>query len=247
MVPQKHKNDSPRLNNLQFLILWLLGHIVSWALALGANRFLFSSGIYIHNLLIMALLMALGPGIPISIIQVMLVERGLKKSMRGWLPVSLIGWVLSGIAFYALWDDIALNMFSSVVQRLYFIPLFLPVAVLQYFWLRRQSRHAALWVLSTVTGAVLFSMTGDRLSYSFGVTRYVLAAIAAILYGAATGATMLYLSMNRTGKVKHSEDYRESVEGEERARLARLSESTPDSELSPLDGAQAVQRAKTTS
>jgi hypothetical protein len=250
----KLKNDAPRLGNLLFLVLWIAGHIASWILAVGVNKLMSSQGIFIHGDLLLIMLMALGTGIPTSIVQLLLVERGLKKAMRGWLPVSIIGWVLSGLAFYWTWDHVRDFLFlgsewiNALLPRLLFLPLFVPVALLQWVWLRRKAKSASLWMLSALTGSLLFAMSRGSIPFYFGgwsYLGYALLAGAALLYSGVTGATMLYLWTQSHEKAKNEAAQAEQSAADDAGRLERLTDKEAETQ-SLLDMGRSANAAKTT-
>src|ERR1700753_1785227 len=105
-MDDKVKNDAPRLKSVPFLVLWIMGHVAAWMFAVDVHQVLMSQGLVIQSQFLLVMLMALGTGLPPALIQVLLVEWGLKKSMRGWLPVSALGWTLSGLGFYGIWANL---------------------------------------------------------------------------------------------------------------------------------------------
>jgi hypothetical protein len=253
----KLKNDAPRINNILFLLLWIAGHAASWMLAIGVNQLLISQRIYIRDQLLLVMLMALGTGIPTALVQLLLIERGLKKTMRGWLPVSIIGWTLSGLVFHWMWTHmsdiytLAPDQFINFLPRLFFLPLFVPVALLQWMWLQRKVKSAGLWVLSAFAASLLFTMVrGPHYFGGWYTTRgpmeYVLIAAAALLYSGATGGTMLYLWNQQREKSKNEAAQAQQLELNDAERLARLSDGADgrqagSSELpQPVKSAQAV-------
>lgn len=233
----KLKNDAPRINNVLFLVLWIAGHAGAWVLALGINKLLSWLGIYIYSELTLGMLMALGTGIPTAIVQLFLVERGLKKSMRGWLPVSIAGWAVSGLAFFLVFSnmralyDIFPGVLYFLIPRLMFLPLFVPVAVMQWLWLRRKVKAAGLWIMAALAGALLFAVPNGGYiygTYSLDLMEYVLAATAALLYSGSTGATMLYLWTQQRDQTRKSAALAQQSDATAAQRLERLHDVSDD-------------------
>lgn len=251
---RKLKHDTLGLGALPFLMLWIVGHIGAWMLAVGANKFLTWLQIYIQDDFQFVMLMALGTGIPTALVQMVMVERGLRKSMRGWLPVSMLGWGLSGLAFYSLWmqtRDILFVIASDVTReffaRFFFVPFFVPVAIVQWLWLRRKVKSASLWMLAAFTSALLFSLSRSDIPYTFTSWWYVgYAALAgaALFYSAVTGATMLYLWTQPSQKAKN--ESAQTQTSDEDKRVARLSEGNGTDTLGSEHQTQA-REAKTSS
>lgn len=243
------KFQAPHLTSTAFMGLWIGGHVGAWVLAVLVNRILTMFGIYIQSDFLLGLLMALGTGIPTAIVQVLLVERGLRRSMRGWLPISSFGWTLSGIAFYLTWLNIPLaqDLFNltngELLQRLLFLPFFLPVAIVQYAWLRRKVKQAWLWLVAAASGALLFGLPNSWAlvtnSYDTLVMLSLLAtAIAALLYSGVTGAIMLHLQTQPSAESASAL----AASDAQTVQLERLSATTDQAEPPPLAEQQRLQR-----
>jgi hypothetical protein len=121
------------------------------------------------------------------------------------------------------------------------VPFFVPVAVVQWLWLRHKVKSASLWALSALVSALLFSMARGDAPFSFSVWWYVgygVLAAAALFYSGVTGATMLYLQTQAYEKAKNDLSQVEQADVDDAERLTRLSNGTVDREgkLSDVSG-----------
>jgi hypothetical protein len=194
----KPKNDEKAKNRagvMQFLAIWIAGHIGGWLLAIMIyeafeNFFQFGG-------MANALLVAVVPGMIIALVEMLIVERGLKKSMRGWLPVSLFGWLASFFS-YLMFSQMSYAVGSPIIQ---IVILFLPAAIAQFLWLSRRVKNAWLWVGAAIVSALVFVLplnVGNE--YEYGnqeIMQFVFLALSAILQGAVTGLTMYTLQQQR--------------------------------------------------
>jgi lysylphosphatidylglycerol synthetase-like protein (DUF2156 family) len=209
----KNKNMPRRMGNVRFLILWAMGYAFTWISAwfggMALSDLLIRLDINILSPLFWLGLAAGGVGLFLSTVQIVLVERGLKQRMRGWLPASMAGWALS-----ALWlnllitSNVTILSGLSITQSLtvFFASFLLPPALTQFFWLRRQVKSAWLWVIAALASAALFALpftwtsnfTGDR----FLLPMFVLG-MAGLLHALVSGATMRHLWNQPLEKGKH--------------------------------------------
>jgi hypothetical protein len=243
MNKDKPKNDLPRLSSLVFVLLWMSGHIGVWLVTIFLMMFLPRMGIYFEALPLMMTL-ALGTGVFTALWQKFIVQRGLKKSMDGWLKYSTAGWALSGLATFLLIFGLMIPRFDDLpdpVLRLMLVPLFVPVAVEQWFWLRSRVKHAWLWVAAALAGATLFTLPIMSPLYRNLQTAmpglsdllpFLVIGLSALFYSGATGFIMRYLWTNEREKPKHELVAEAESSADDAARLERLHDASTEPVLS---------------
>ena len=148
LKPKKKKVGEYRLNSWQFLLIWVGIHILVW---LVVWFILDNMGRFNPLELFNAILMGLGFGIPIAIVQHQIVLRLLNADLQHWIPLSAIGWVIGGIILHVT----ASNNTAFSLQILLF---FLIPALFQSIILWQHTRNAWLWVLANAVGGIVMSL-----------------------------------------------------------------------------------------
>jgi hypothetical protein len=101
----------------------------------------------------------------LHMVHMLLVEKILRRSMRGWIAYSLVGSLITFFTYNAtiylargslpsLYGDIPPNLFNWFV---FYVALVLPLPLMQAVWLWRRVRAAWLWPLLSVVVAFVFA------------------------------------------------------------------------------------------
>jgi hypothetical protein len=194
-MTEKAKNTASRMAALPFLALWSAANIGGWLFTLWLWEALRLGYVGSADWL-SALFLALVPGMISAAGQQQLMQRGLKKSVRAWLPVSFGGYLLSAAA-YAFY--ISVVRFTSAPNFFMLMFLFVPVALVQAVWLHRRVQNAWLWVVGAIVSAVLFALP---LQTGGASGQYLLLGLAAVLQGVVTGSVMRALWSQEREKAK---------------------------------------------
>ncbi len=203
------------MSNVPFLIVWAMGYAFTWISAwfggMALSQLLIQQNIMVDSPFFWLVLAAGGVGLFLSTIQIVLVERGLKQRMRGWLPTSMAGWGLSALLLNIL---ITMPSFGSSLGGLsptqsltvFFASFLLPPAITQFFWLRRRVKSAWLWVIAAVVSAALFVLpfawTSNFTNDQFLLPIMVMGA-AGLLHALVSGSIMRHLWTQPLEKDKH--------------------------------------------
>jgi len=133
--------------SLSFIIKWVILHVVAWLIA----WFLMDSlDIFNPFMLINAILMGLIFGIASSVIQERLVMRTFHFTIPYWYPLSIIGWLLSGILLH-----LTVTQNADALQIQLFLFFLLP-AICQWVGLRQRVQQSWLWILANGIGGLVF-------------------------------------------------------------------------------------------
>lgn len=222
MMPKtKLKPDQPpRLGFLPFVILWALTYAGGWFAALGLLSILdrLTSSELPHNTIAITGVLMLP-----ALLQVPLVERGLNRTMRGWLWATAAGMLITQVTFVN-------GSPSDGRFFLTLLSLLLPVALIQTLWLWRQRvRSAWLWPLASVAATVMFTQIMTHANNSSSYQMILLGAAA--LYGLVQGAIFHHLRQQPSSDEKAKTDARRA--GNEESRAARLSLETHQAVIAP--------------
>jgi hypothetical protein len=115
------------------------------------------------------------------------------------------------------------------------VPLFVPVAEVQWFWLRSRVKHAWLWVMAALAGATLFTLPIMPPLYQtlvhlmpgmMDILPFVIIALSALFYSGTTGFIMRYLWMHERDKGKHELAAAQTSATDVQARLERLHDAS---------------------
>lgn len=155
MRKAKAKNASPLYERLPaplglslFIGLWAGSYIASWGLTINLlERIDQAARLTQDQVNIVAISMVL---LIAASLQVLVVERLLKRSMRGWMMVSIVGTFVTYFTFKTNVpnDQIILTVLS----------LLLPVPFFQALWLHRRVQAAWLWVLASLVACAVFAL-----------------------------------------------------------------------------------------
>jgi hypothetical protein len=223
------------MRTLPFLLLWLLGHGGAWAFAIWLYSGLASLPV-IPGSLFETLYISFVPGSLTALIQILLVERGLRKSMRGWIPVSLAGLLASAFAYNAY---ISQTLGSEQNVQVILLSLLLPVALVQAFWLHRRVKNAWLWAIAAMVSAVVFVMPLGLITTN-GIFQLFVIGLAGVLQGIITGSTMRHLWTMEREKAKHEAVQSGQTDEAGEARLERLQEREVEADELPATRNQRV-------
>ena len=196
-----------RMKTLPFMVIWLTGHILSWA------------GVYFvwETVLLPDLAYVLFSGIilggALGLTQKLLLRYKYGLPLHGWMRLTIVGWVLGWLGYFVGSEWI--RNFYNFPLWLTIIPMFGIPALLQWGLLRRQIRQAWLWVVAAVVSTMTFSMVFNNSSYNLNA--HVLSATA---QGAVTGLTLLWL-FGMSGFIPAQQQHRD---------VSRLTTDTCDSD-----------------
>jgi len=213
----KAKNDIAkrhRLKTTSFISIWLSAHVLGW----WGIFWLFENINALANLpdLATAVLIGFVPGIVISLMQKYLLRYAFQTKLGGWLRVSLLGWILGGLAMFGVTTFIT-GPFVGVAM--FTMNLFVLPAVAQYFILRRHVNAAWLWVLAGLVSALAFAIPVEASQIN---NEFLGIILAGSLQGAVTGLTLLWLFVlsARTSQSAKSKNHNTAFQG----RRQRLSD-----------------------
>lgn len=183
---------SARLTSLPFLLVWMFGHVLSWGLVLGFGDI---RALYWLPDLPAYVLIGLLMGGALGLVQKGLARFALGLPLRGWLRVSLVGWVLGWLAYMGL-SDVILGFWGMPIW-LQALPIFVIPGLLQWWILRRHVQRAAWWLAASAVSALTFGAMWDGSTTASGLGVYIAGAAA---QGAVTGLVLLWL-VGMTGLV----------------------------------------------
>jgi hypothetical protein len=162
-VMQKTKRSRWRTQMLPFVLVWGISIAIA-SLASGQ----------LMRIFLFPLLTPEGAGIasnfiPViltGVIQVFLVERLLKRSMRGWMLFTAVSGLVTLFLIHVVaksylstqgpYSNFSIDLFMLVN----YIAFYAPAPVIQFFWLRPRVKQAWLWPVSGILLMVMFSLRG---------------------------------------------------------------------------------------
>lgn len=229
-----------RLGNGTFLILWVLTHIVLTTLSayadLSVREWLFTDGVgtieaWLTFILPFVVL------IPLALAQKSLLRYGYGLRLRGWLRASigaaLITQLLSMTILPGLYNIISTTVAASSLPLLSVTLYVLPLALTQWFVLRKHLQGAWVWVPITIIGSGLVQLFG---LYQWLMIAEVQVGIPSVTASLLTGAALLWM-LHLTGNA-HAHAQASAVTFDETEASARLVErSTPPANQLPYDAA----------
>ena len=200
-MEQQKKLSAPRLSSIPFLLIWIGGHILVWTVLYG---FVLTDTPNRWSQYVMIVVFGLIMGIGLSLMQKGLIQFTYYAPLKWWLRVTIIGWVLGWLVFYASFEFIE-NLTRNYAENLsiMLLPLFVTPAVMQWFILRHNTRQAWLWIVAGAVSAMAFgALYGDLADEAYG--QFFLGAVA---QGAVTGLSLLWLyGQSRAEKIKTGEN-----------------------------------------
>jgi hypothetical protein len=185
MTKKKHQPVSRR----RFVGIWTLAQIAAWVMAVGGGLLLEMTPlapVIRGSMLVLALLTGAIPAFFLGWMQQRAVETILQRDMRGWIGVSVLGGLASGLMMYLFINAPTINPMLS------FIPLLLPLAVIQWSWLSRRVKSAWVWLGTAMVQVLLFTLPAQMHFLVPGLGN-VFALVALVLYPILTGAAMYHL------------------------------------------------------
>ena len=99
-----------------------------------------------------AVLMGMGMGIPVAIVQYRIIRKLLQVKLRYWIPMSSIGWLFSGILLFLTSTEFPVEISAQILL------FFLVPATLQSIILRHYIRNAWLWMLANAVGGIMLAL-----------------------------------------------------------------------------------------
>lgn len=146
---KKKKSRKYALNIWQFLLIWIVAHL---AVLLTVWWILNSMGRFNPLEAINAIMMGLGMGVPIAIVQYQLIRRLMMVDLRFWISISALGWLMSGIALFVTSTEVPVEISIQILM------FFLIPTVLQFLILRRYIQNAWLWILANAIGSIVLAL-----------------------------------------------------------------------------------------
>lgn len=226
-----------RKQMLPFVVVWTIGAVLVKIMSSTLVNFL-SSMTQQSYPEVSTLTSVIG----IGLLQVFLVERLLKKSMRGWMLYT----ALSALAILIL-NEVFLQLFFGPTlflrtildnyQPLSSFALNVPTALLQAFWLRQRVHRAWLWPLLTIPLLVIST------EIQYGQQNYgLLKMILFLSVGVVQAALMHYFWQHPKQTENTHIDFAEDDESShEPLRLERLQERDQQTPLWDVDDDQVLQ------
>ena len=181
MRKEKSKNDMFwQAGTLPFVALWAGSYAAVWMALWAVLEANVIRGLSNEQTNIFAIsFITLGA----ALLQVQVVERLLKHSMRGWMLYTIVGTLLTFLTFHDLSGSDARMILTK-------LSLLVPAPLIQTVWLWRRVKAACLWPLASVAAAMVFVLP---LRSEYSGSSQTLLVIAALLYGLIQGGVMRYL------------------------------------------------------
>jgi hypothetical protein len=176
------------LSTRLFLLLWVIGHGAAWIALMPVYdevvrqvpmNYVNMQSWFFWTTMVTALV----PGTLIGLMQSYLLPRVRPMRVAGWFWVSLFGWLLSGFVQYMYSQSGA-----SFRLQIYWVLLFLPVAVFQWTLLRDKFQSAWLWFLGSGVSGVVFMLVLNMAEFG---QRFPFVPLAGVAQGIVTGVVML--------------------------------------------------------
>jgi hypothetical protein len=151
------------------------------------------------------------------LLQVLLIERFLKRSMRGWLVSTTIGTLITLLLLstFTNWSDD-----SDTIQIVGFVTSFGPTIALQTFWLWRRFKKAWLWPLFIIF--VEYNATGFLIRFGVNSVTQTIFGVLPIVTAAVQALILYYLLSHPRDTQKAKVDFATSHQSDEHERLEHL-------------------------
>lgn len=208
---------------IPFALLWALAMAIIAALSRTITDSAFFKSLSYQQ---MAIVLVLWTDIVGGMLQVQLIERFLKRSMRGWLVVTLVGNLITLFVANLITTNRAIpaNVVSGLIPIVYLVPPLL----LQTIWLARRVEKPWLWGASTFILSIGFNKLYERMPYlNYSPIAPVLGFLSAFI----VGIIMHYLWSHPRDSEKAKHDLTADGQSDEFARLERLQELENSSPL----------------
>jgi drug/metabolite transporter (DMT)-like permease len=234
----KEKRSSHNLaRRLPFVIVWALSGMM-----VGTVANIFMATELARNLTIQQAVMTgvLWSSIVGGLVYIVLIERLLKHSMRGWLVYSLIGSAIT--LFFS-------NILTSrpIAEPDIFLVLMaivhlVPPLLLQTLWLRQRVQKAGLWMMTVLMTATVSNIFYTALPELGRSPISPPALVLGLIFGLITGSVMHYLWSHPKADEKAKVDFATDEDSNRNyERLARLQERDRSNPLWEISDDQALQ------
>ncbi len=149
---QKKRKPRPRLNSLLLWASWIAWSTIAWVIV---GSVVASDGFGALSPDAQVLVVFGSAGLLLSPGQAFLLRRWFGKTAVGWIPVSIIVWLLSSSVIFAFFRDwLQTTQGTQLVLGLIFtIPAFV-----QSLLLRRHVGQSLLWTLTGAVSGILFTL-----------------------------------------------------------------------------------------
>ena len=96
-MEKKKKNlGAPRLGSIPFLFVWIIAHIIVWVTLFQLSEMGYQLEGEMRALLLFGLVMGFG----LALMPKMLIRFTFRDTLKGWMRITVVGWVLAWFAFY---------------------------------------------------------------------------------------------------------------------------------------------------
>jgi hypothetical protein len=234
IMPDKRK-FSDRAARQRFIAVWAWGNIAAWLGAVGAGLLIGLTPLaplLQGNFFVLSLLIGVIPAVCLAWVQKRIVQHYLHQTMHHWIRVSLAGGLASGLLLYAY---VSATSFISINPALSFIPIVVPLAAVQWYWLRTQVKRAWLWLAAGMLNALLFAM--PALLHILTNGGNIFALLVLLMQTIFSGVIMHALWADPDDKQKHAVD-----DEADAAMIERLSETTGNDSAKDDEAAQKKQK-----
>jgi len=194
----KAKNNDNTMGLGAFLALWVIVSALGWLAAFILYEIDFLN-VSDHGSVSYVLLLAIVPGLPISLLQARLVAPKFNIRPKYWLGVSAAGLLCSaGVLYYVF------NTYLDFPEpRVLIATLFAPAAIVQWlFLLNNRAKGAWLWVVSAIISAFVFGYIGNVLTDISRDGEALQILLTAGIQSLVTGGVMWWLMQQPQAKAK---------------------------------------------
>ena len=160
MQKTKAKRDS-RIQMLPFALVWAVSIAIAGLVSGALMRLLLfpllpNEGVAIADNII--------PVIVMGLVQVALVERLLKRSMRGWMLYTSISGLVTLFLIHVVAKSYMYDQNPNFSVELYmlvnYIAYYISAPLLQFFWLRQHVKRAGLWLAINILFTSMIALKG---------------------------------------------------------------------------------------